>query len=248
MSKSYSWEEMPMQEEIKQPVVGINAQIQEIILQERRERERARAKAKEAESVDNSLSTEITSPSKFESPSISEAAPQFEPPSQSASPSNSAAHQATTDLKPSKEAQKLTMVTVQSPSNIETPSHFASPSNSEAGGIKITSNYMRFDLDIFEAIKTMSESETRIYLDLLLRSYGQLPAKNICSTTNPEIALRTGIGSSSSFSKAIRALETKGYIKRLFESHKKNMKSIFRIYLPVELPASKSKTRIENVG
>jgi hypothetical protein len=26
------------------------------------------------------------------------------------------------------------------------------------------------------------------------------------------------------------------------------MKSIFRIYLPVELPASKSKTRIENVG
>jgi DNA-binding MarR family transcriptional regulator len=142
----------------------------------------------------------------------------------------------------------LSALDFEPPSNIEAPPQFEPPSNIEAGGIKITNNYMRFDLDIFDAIKAMSESETRIYLDLLLRSYGQIPARNICNTTNPEIASRTGIGSSSSFSKAIRSLEQRGYIKRIFESHQKNQKSIYRVYLPCELTGSRSKTKIENIS
>jgi hypothetical protein len=217
-------------------------------LQKLLSRAKEKADSLEAEPVDNLLSTDGLSALDFEPPSNIEAPPQFEPPSNIEGPANNEAYQLTKRSKSANKAIKSKISVVPSPSNIEAPPQFEPPSNIEAGGIKITNNYMRFDLDIFDAIKAMSESETRIYLDLLLRSYGQIPARNICNTTNPEIASRTGIGSSSSFSKAIRSLEQRGYIKRIFESHQKNQKSIYRVYLPCELTGSRSKTKIENIS
>jgi hypothetical protein len=217
-------------------------------LQKLLSRAKEKADSLEVDPVDNLLSTDDLSTLDVEPPSNTEAPPYFEPPSNTEAPPYFEAHQTGKRSKQSREATKPTITVVPSPSNIESPPHFTPPSIIEAGGIKITSNYMRFDLDIFDAIKAMSESETRIYLDLLLRSYGQLPARNICNTTNPEIASRTGIRSSSSFSKAIRSLEQRGYIKRIFESHQKNQKSIFRVYLPCELPGYRSKTKIENMS
>lgn len=209
---------------------------------------REKADALEAEPVDNLMLIDQPTASNFESALIIETPSIFEGDPNIEGHSNIEADKSANHAKPSRPASKPNISVVRSASKSKAPSIFESPSNIEAGGVKITSNYMRFDLDIFESIKTMSESETRIYLDLLLKTYGQLPAKNMCFTTNPEIALRTGIGSSSSFATAMKSLERKGFIERIFESHQKNKKSIYRVYLPCELPGAKSKTKVETVG
>ena len=105
---------------------------------------------------------------------------------------------------------------------------------------------MRFDMDIFGALRTMSGNEVRIYLEFIVKTYGQIPPKNICSTTNPELAIRTGVSSSSSFAAAIKSLEQRGFIKRIFEAHKKKQKSIYRVFLPCEIQGSRSRTKIES--
>ncbi len=144
---------------------------------------------------------------------------------------------------PSKIEPPLNIATA---SNIESPSNFAPHANIEAGGVKITNNYMRFDMDIFGALRTMSGNEVRIYLEFIVKTYGQIPPKNICSTTNPELAIRTGVSSSSSFAAAIKSLEQRGFIKRIFEAHKKKQKSIYRVFLPCEIQGSRSRTKIES--
>ena len=129
----------------------------------------------------------------------------------------------------------------------EAPSKIESPSKIEAGGVRITRNYMFFDVDIFRAIKDMTGNEIRIYLDLILKTYGQIRPKNICSITNPEIASRTGINSSASFANAFRSLEQKGYIQRIFAAHQKKQKSIYRVFLPCEVRGNHgSRTLIES--
>ena len=238
MSKEYSFENMP--EDPDKPIIGIYQKLFEA--EKRKKIEREQTKAKQAAAVDNSLlvtnkaASNIEAPSNFTSPSNIEAHPNIE------APSNFKATNKVKRSKSSTETAKTVLLDNRRPSNIE------SPSNIEAGVVKITNNYMRFDKDIFDVIKIMSESETRIYLDLILLSYGQLPAKNICSTTNNEIAARTGITSSSSFSTAFKGLERRGYIKRLLESHQRNQKSLYRVYLPSELPGFKSITKIEVSG
>ena len=136
---------------------------------------------------------------------------------------------------------------IESPSVSEAPSKIESPSKIEAGGVRITRNYMFFDVDIFRAIKDMTGNEIRIYLDLILKTYGQIRPKNICSITNPEIASRTGINSSASFANALRSLEQKGYIQRIFAAHQKKQKSIYRVFLPCEVRGNHgSRTLIES--
>ena len=61
------------------------------------------------------------------------------------------------------------------------------------GDVRITRNYMFLDIDVMEAIKDMTEAESRIYLFLVLRSYGQRYPKNICYTTNSEMSPHIGI-------------------------------------------------------
>ena len=182
--------------------------------------------------VDNSLLVCEESPSKIESPSVSESPSKIEPCS---SPNNT------------RDSAPYTTSKIESPSVSEAPSKFESPSKIEAGGVRITRNYMFFDVDIFRAIKDMTGNEIRIYLDLILKTYGQIRPKNICSITNPEIASRTGINSSASFAKALRSLEQKGYIQRIFAAHQKKQKSIYRVFLPCEVRGNHgSRTLIES--
>ncbi len=112
--------------------------------------------------------------------------------------------------------------------------------------IRITNNFCFFDRDIFELCRELKEAELRIYLELFNKTYAvkKYPT-NICSCTNSELTIATGITSSSAFSRAFKLLESKGLIRRLVISRTSNEKSLFRIYLPCELPGSNSKTRVE---
>lgn len=203
---------------------------------------KAKAKVDEIEAVDKSLLATNEPASNIEAPSNNTSSANIEARPNIEAPSKFKAVTKVNHIKAATNAAKTVSLDTHGPSNNE------APLNIEAGGVKITNNYMRFDKDIFDVIKIMSESETRIYLDLILLTYGQLPAKNICSTTNNEIATRTGIKSSSSFSTAFKGLERRGYIKRLLESHQRNQKSLYRVYLPCELPGFKSTTIVEVVG
>jgi hypothetical protein len=112
--------------------------------------------------------------------------------------------------------------------------------------IRITNNFCFFDRDLFELCRELKEAELRIYLELFNKTYAvkNFPT-NICSCTNSELTIATGITSSSAFSRAFKLLESKGLIKRLIISRTSNEKSLFRVYLPCELPGSNSKTKVE---
>jgi hypothetical protein len=194
--------------------------------------------------VDNSLLVSEEAPSKNESPSVSEAPSKNESPSVSEAPSK---NESCSSPNNTQEPTQYTTSKNESPSVSEAPSKNESPSKIEAGGVRITRNYMFFDVDIFRAIKDMTGNEIRIYLDLILKTYGQIRPKNICSITNPEIASRTGINSSASFANAFRSLEQKGYIQRIFAAHQKKQKSIYRVFLPCEVRGNHgSRTLIES--
>lgn len=135
----------------------------------------------------------------------------------------------------------------KAPLETKPPSISEAPLESEGGldgEVLVELNYMRFDMDIFSILPDLSGAEAKIYLNLICRSYGQQPARNICSCTNPIIAKSTGITSSATLAKAMLSLETKGFIKRLFTARKMNERSLYRIYLPGERPGETSRTVI----
>ena len=111
-----------------------------------------------------------------------------------------------------------------------------------SGYVTIEKNYMRFDMDIFTAIKGTTLAEKSVYLELVRRSYGCLPAKNLCSCTSSDIMYYTGITAKESITQAIKSLEAKCLIQRLFKASNRTEKSLFRVYLPCELSGTSSRT------
>ena len=116
------------------------------------------------------------------------------------------------------------------------------------GDVRITRNYMFLDVDVLEAIKDMTEAESRIYLFLVLRSYGQRYPKNICYTTNSEMSPHIGISHKSAFARAQASLETRGFIERLYIARKRGEKTKFRVFLPCEIEGFESRTIIESIS
>ena len=241
MMKILTFGELP--EDPDNPIIGPYQRLYDLEKKKKFEKEQLK---KQHESVDNYLLVDKETPSNIESPSKIEPPLNIATASNIESPSKIEAGDVVGYSKPMTEATKPTISVVKTPSNIESPSNFAPHANIEAGGVKITNNYMRFDMDIFGALRTMSGNEVRIYLEFIVKTYGQIPPKNICSTTNPELAIRTGVSSSSSFAAAIKSLEQRGFIKRIFEAHKKKQKSIYRVFLPCEIQGSRSRTKIES--
>lgn len=115
------------------------------------------------------------------------------------------------------------------------------------GEVYIKSNYMFFDKDIVSAIATMREAEAKVYLALVLQSYGKNPPRNICSVTNALLKKLTGLGSPSSFSKAFKGLESMGLIKRLVIGSPVTGKTMVRVYLPCETGRFESITELSNI-
>jgi hypothetical protein len=118
------------------------------------------------------------------------------------------------------------------------------PVQTEHEEVEITDNYMRFDLDIFDLLRILSEGELRIYLDFVRRSYGQSPPRNTCSVTRRKIGATAGVASPNAQVTVIQRLEQKGLIKRLSTATGKNQASKFRVFLPSEIPGHTSKTII----
>jgi len=111
--------------------------------------------------------------------------------------------------------------------------------------ISIKNNYMKFDKDLFPVLMTLSEIEMKVYLELLRRSYGQIPAMQTCEATNAGIAYFTHVSVGSAMSRAIAGLERRGLIERRFCARTRKERSLFRVFLPSELPgAEPSKTEI----
>jgi len=118
------------------------------------------------------------------------------------------------------------------------------PVQEQDGGLKLIKNYMRFDMDVFSILPELTEAEARIYLDFIRRTYGQLPPRNICSATRRMIGDTAGVASPNAQVKAIQGLERRQLVKRLITSRGKNELSMFRVYLPCELPGTRSTTAI----
>ena len=110
--------------------------------------------------------------------------------------------------------------------------------------VHITQNFMRFDLDIFYILPTLSDGELRIYLDFVRRSYGQSPPRNTCFVTRRRIGNTAGVASPNAQVTIIQRLEQKGLIKRISTAQGKNQASQFRVFLPCEIPGNTSKTTI----
>jgi hypothetical protein len=113
-----------------------------------------------------------------------------------------------------------------------------------AGGVLIERNYMRFDMDIFPVLAEMAGAEAKVYLDFIRRTYGQVSPRNICSCTHPMIIESTGITSRETLARVINSLEKKGFVKRLFMARTMKERSMYRVFLPGELPGRQSRTVI----
>jgi hypothetical protein len=115
----------------------------------------------------------------------------------------------------------------------------------DSGNVTIESNYMRMDMDVFRAMADMGHSDKLVYLDLVRRAYGAFPkAKNICSCTYYEISETSGIKARDAISASVQWLEDNSYIKRLLISRQKGIKSLYRVFLPCEIPGRDSRTKL----
>jgi hypothetical protein len=219
MSKSYSWEEMPMEQEVTQPVVGINAQIQEIILRERLEREKSRVEAKaiETESVDNYLL--------INEPAI------------------------TKQVTVTKQATLTPEGTVTSPVMVKTVTSPVTVIKEviDDSYVKIKNNWMKFDKDIFKVLSLFSGPDFKVYIYMISQSYGAYDPKNICTVTHSMIMKAVGVNASPPISRSLKSLIQKGFLKRQFKADAKGELSIYRVFLPGEVVGIDGETEIQTV-
>jgi hypothetical protein len=103
---------------------------------------------------------------------------------------------------------------------------------------------MRFDLDIFDLMTSLTDGEMRIYLAFIRWTYGQTPPTNTCTASFRQLGEASGVTSPNSHVKILHTLEEKGLIKRLSRASGKGQASSFRIFLPRELSDNTSKTSI----
>jgi hypothetical protein len=114
--------------------------------------------------------------------------------------------------------------------------------------LKVTNNFMIFDKDLFPALMGMSEIEIKVYLELIRRTWGQNPPQQTCEATNAGMSYFTHVSVGSAMSRAVASLERKLLIKKLFCARTKKERSVYRVFLPSEVPGSpKSFTVIERV-
>lgn len=100
--------------------------------------------------------------------------------------------------------------------------------------VEITKNYMRFDKDVFTVLATLPDVECKVYLDLIRRSWGQLPAMRGCKTTFKAISSSSGVSIGRSMARAIQNLESRGLIEIMYKARAKGEQSVYRVYLPKE--------------
>lgn len=113
--------------------------------------------------------------------------------------------------------------------------------------VSLEGNWMKFSLDIFKLLPAIGGVELKVYLYLLSLSYGNWQPKNICSTSLSMISEATGISFKESVSRIIKKLTTQGLVKRIFKADAKGDLSIYRVYLPSEIPGMGGKTKITTI-
>jgi hypothetical protein len=112
------------------------------------------------------------------------------------------------------------------------------------GHVTIENNWLKFDRDILKIMPMLSGAELKVYLYLFSLSFGAWEPKNICHTSYPMISKVAGIPFTSTVSKCINSLIKKGFLKRQFKADAKNELSIYRVFLPCEVPGIEGKTKV----
>jgi hypothetical protein len=105
--------------------------------------------------------------------------------------------------------------------------------------VEITKNYMRFDNDWFSALAAMPDVECKVYLDLIRRTWGQLPPRRACETTFSAISVTSRVSIGKAITKAITGLEARGYIEILYTARGKGDRSVIKVLLPKEVSENK---------
>ena len=113
--------------------------------------------------------------------------------------------------------------------------HHESDPEIELSEVAVIGNYLRFHRSIFWVIPKMTEGEIKLYLYLIHQSFGKDPSVNYCEYTQRDAMFGTGINSASTISKAMSVLERKGLVAWHTKATKRGLKSLVRVYLPVEL-------------
>ncbi len=101
--------------------------------------------------------------------------------------------------------------------------------------VEVIYDFLKFHNSIFRAIPGMTEGEIKLYLYLIHQSFGKDPPVNYCEYTQRDAMVGTGINSASTISKAMSVLERKGLVAWHTKATKRGLKSLVRVYLPVEL-------------
>lgn len=128
-----------------------------------------------------------------------------------------------------------------------TPEVIASTITSEVigeGYVVLQNNWFRLDCDIIGLMGRLSDLEFKIYLFMVTISYGQWKPKNICSASLSAIAEGIGVKATPPISKNVKSLITKGLLQRIFRGDQKGEVSIYRVFLPSEVPWIGGKTRV----
>lgn len=112
------------------------------------------------------------------------------------------------------------------------------------GFVILQNNWFRLDCDIIGLMSQISDLEFKIYLFLVNLSYGQWKPKNICSASLSAIAEGIGAKATPPISRNIKSLITKGLVLRIFRGDKKGDPSIYRVFLPSEVPWYGGKTKV----
>jgi len=233
MSKSYDWADIPLQEEIKKPVVGINTQLQDVILQDRKKLELARAKR--AEAVDNALliSEEIgdenvlddkLSPDAYSSPITRLSSQDKLSPNDKRSPVAKRSRR--------KDLPRLVKLEQEIPVTIEPqPVH-------------VTYNYARRDRDVVKVMASLTGDEWKVYCYLLSITHELWDGQTHCWTSHHVVREETGLGCKRTVGIVLESLEAKGLIQRTFTGNRAVKRSQYRVFLPCETPDYIGQTQI----
>jgi hypothetical protein len=112
------------------------------------------------------------------------------------------------------------------------------------GYVALENNWMKLDLDILKVMQRLSGTEFKVYIYFLSRSYGAWEPKNICSVSLAMIAEILGVESTGPVSKCVKSLIQQGFLKRQFKGESGKDMSIYRVFLPFEIPNVGGKTKI----
>jgi len=234
MSKSYDWGNIPLDKEIKKPVVGINTQLQDIILQDRQRLELARAKR--AEPVDNSLLIDdkpcdeqlsCNQLSHDVQPSRDDRLTQPDKLSHKDSLSHRAKRSRRTDL------PRLVKLGSEIPVTIQPQP------------VQIIYNFSKRDRDINKLMPSLTGDEWKVYCYLLSITHEKSwQGETHCWTSHHVIREETGLGCRRTVGIVLESLEAKELIQRTYTGNKAVKKSQYRVFLPCEISGYVGETKL----